>query len=139
MKKLNLLTLLIVTLMLASSFYIQPISQTQSQVVTEAPVLPHETAGFDSENITIVLISPANQSTLVGTVDLNVTITSVNGPINITVLVEGEIYFSDYNGTEIVPGSLNITLDTTLLPEGSLNWTGSYLLHKGTCSGTRCL
>ncbi|MFW9920058.1 MAG: hypothetical protein ACFFED_10685, partial [Candidatus Thorarchaeota archaeon] len=78
MKKTNLVTLLIVTLMLAGSFYIQPISQTQQLVATEAPVSPHETAGFDSENLTIVLISPANQSTLVGTVDLNVTITSVN-------------------------------------------------------------
>ncbi len=119
--------------MLAGSFYIQPISQTQQLAVTEAPVFPHKTAGFDSENITIALISPANQSTLVGTVDLNVTITSVNGPINITVLVEDEIYFSNYNGTEITPGSINITLDTTVLPEGQLNFT---ILLEDNSTGT---
>ncbi len=132
MKRVNLVTILIVTLMIVGTFSIAPNSLATHEKVAEAPVLPVSTAGFDSDNISVTLISPANRSTLVGTVDLNVTITSVNGPLNLTLFVDDEVYFSDYNKTEITPGSMNLTLDTTLLPEGDLNFT---LLLEDNSSG----
>ncbi len=134
MKKMNLVTLLLVTLMLAGSFYIQPISQTSELGTTEAPVFQNNAAGFDSDDITIGLINVTtsegtlageggNQTTLVGTVFLFFDITSVNGPVNISLYVDSEIYYSDYNHTEISPGTLNMTVDSTILPEGLLNFT----------------
>ncbi|MFW9920838.1 MAG: hypothetical protein ACFFED_14635, partial [Candidatus Thorarchaeota archaeon] len=41
--------------------------------------------------------------------------------------------FSNYNGTEITPGSMNITVDTTMLPEGALNFT---ILLEDNSTGT---
>ena len=79
-------------------------------------------AGFDSENISIALLNMANQSTVSGTFNMTVNVTSANGPLNLTLFIEGEIYAS-YNQTLIVPGPHNITVDTTSLSEGTLNFT----------------
>ncbi len=83
---------------------------------------PMMSAGYNSPNISVVLLSPANQSTLVGTIDISVNITSVNGPLNATLFVNREIYPA-YNRTLIGIGVQNLTIDTTTLPEGTLNFT----------------
>jgi hypothetical protein len=80
------------------------------------------TAYFDSENISITLITPANQSTLVGTVNITIDVVSDYDPLNLTLFVEDEIY-EDLNRTEISVGLQNVTIDTLNLPEGSLNFT----------------
>ncbi len=79
-------------------------------------------AGFDSENISIALLNMANQSTVSGTFNMTVNVTSVNGPLNLTLFIEGEIY-ADYNQTLIGAGSHNVTVNTTILSEGYLNFT----------------
>ncbi len=132
MKKTSLVTILILTALLVSTYWVQPISPTNEVGATEAPVPANRSAGFDSANITIVLVTPANQSTLVGTAKLNFTVTSVNGPLNLTLFIEGEIYPS-YNHTEISPGPLTLTVDTTTLAEGDLNFT---ILLEDNSTGT---
>lgn len=132
MKKTSLVTILILTALLVSTYWVQPISPTNEVGATEAPVPAYRSAGFDSANITIVLVAPANQSTLVGTAKLNFTVTSVNGPLNLTLFIEGEIYPS-YNHTEISPGALTLTVDTTTLAEGDLNFT---ILLQDNSTGT---
>ena len=93
-------------------------------------ITPDETfafSGYDSENITVVLLTPANQSEVSGTFDMTFNITSVHGPLNLTLFIEDSIY-PDYNQTEIplavnATTTVNITVDTTTLSEGMLNFT----------------
>lgn len=132
MKKTSLVTILILTAMLVSTCWVQPISPINEVGAAEAPVPAYRSAGYDSANITIVLVTPANQSTLVGTAKLNFTVTSVNGPLNLTLFIEGDIY-PGYNHTEISPGALTLTVDTTTLAEGDLNFT---MLLEDNSTGT---
>ncbi|MDF1539005.1 MAG: hypothetical protein P1Q69_08885 [Candidatus Thorarchaeota archaeon] len=122
MRKISLLAIFAITALFASSICIQPMTITSAMGITEAPINPHTFAGFDSDNITIVLQTPANQSTVEGTFNLTLDITSVNGPLNLTLFVDGEIY-PDYNITSIGTGLQNVTVDTMTLPEGLLNFT----------------
>jgi hypothetical protein len=132
MKKTSLATILILTAMLVSTYWVQPISSINEVGATEAPVPAYSSAGYDSANITIVLVTPANQSTLVGTANLNFTVTSVNGPLNLTLFIEDDVYPS-YNHTEISPGPLTLTVNTTTLSEGNLNFT---ILLEDNSTGT---
>jgi len=80
-------------------------------------------AGFDSENISIALVPTiANQSTVSGVFNMTVNVTSVNGPLNLTLFIEGEVH-ADYNQTLIGAGPYNVTVNTTILSEGNLNFT----------------
>ncbi len=104
----------------------------ESMLITEAPVGHNMTSGFDSENISITLLEPANRSIVEGTFNMTLDISSVNGPLNLTLFVEGNIY-PDYNHTEIGTGTQNVTVNTTILPEGLLNFT---LLFVDNSTGT---
>ncbi|TFG12724.1 hypothetical protein EU537_08495 [Candidatus Thorarchaeota archaeon] len=104
----------------------------ESKVITEAPVGHSKISGFDSDNITITLLEPANQSIVAGTFNMTLDISSVNGPLNLTLFIDGEIY-PDYNHTEIGTGTQNVTVDTTTLSEGLLNFT---LLFVDNSTGT---
>ncbi len=88
-------------------------------------------AYFESDNITITLITPANQSTLVGTVNITLDVVSDYDPLNLTLFVDDEIY-PDLNRTEISVGLQNVTIDTLTLPEGYLNFT---FLFENASSG----
>ncbi|MHA1907569.1 MAG: hypothetical protein ACW98Y_09770 [Candidatus Thorarchaeota archaeon] len=132
MRKTRLLAILVAITFLACSMSIQPLAITSELGATEAPVSPHTFAGFDSDNITIVLQTPANQSTVEGTFNMTLDITSVNGPLNLTLFIEDEIY-PDYNITTIGTGVQNVTVDTTTLTEGNLNFT---LLFEDNSTGT---
>ena len=90
-------------------------------------------SGYNSPNITVALTSPANGSSVTGTFDINVVITSDFGPLNLTLLIEGAIY-SAYNQTLIGTGAQAITVDSTTQPEGMLNFTlfFEYLAEKET-------
>ncbi|RDE12486.1 MAG: hypothetical protein C4K49_09990 [Candidatus Thorarchaeota archaeon] len=79
-------------------------------------------SGFHSANITPVLISPANRSRVVGIFNMTLNITSVNGPLNLTLFVQGQIYPA-YNRTLIGAGLQNVTVNSTVLAEGNLNFT----------------
>nr|KXH74940.1 MAG: hypothetical protein AM325_05330 [Candidatus Thorarchaeota archaeon SMTZ1-45] len=88
-------------------------------------ITPTETlivSGYDSPNITVSLTSPANGSSVSGTFDINVDITSDFGTLNLTLFIEGAIY-SAYNQTSIGIGAQSITVDSTTQPEGMLNFT----------------
>jgi hypothetical protein len=80
---------------------------------------------FDSDNITVTLLTPAINSTVVGMFNIALNVTSDNGPLNLSLFVEDELY-EDYNKTPIGIGTnwiQNITVNSTLLPEGNLNFT----------------
>jgi hypothetical protein len=79
-------------------------------------------SGYDSPNITIVLIKPANQSTVVGIFNMTLLITSVNGPLNLTLFVDSKIY-PGYNRTLMATGFQNVTVDSSTLREGNRNFT----------------
>ncbi|MFW9955006.1 MAG: hypothetical protein ACFFD3_10680, partial [Candidatus Thorarchaeota archaeon] len=132
MRKTSLVAVLVVAAFLASAIFAQPITPISTLETTEAPVILQTFAGYDSENITIVLQSPANGSRIVGTFNMTLSITSVNGPLNLTLYIEDEIY-PDYNRTEIGTGIQNVTVDTTILSEGYLNFT---LLFEDNSTGT---
>ncbi|MHA2161661.1 MAG: hypothetical protein ACXABF_04510 [Candidatus Thorarchaeota archaeon] len=134
MRKTSLVTLLLVSVMIVGAIQAQPLAilQDNYDFQKSQPMQAFESAGFDSDNITIVLVTPANLSEVVGTFDMNLTITSVNGPLNLTLFIEDEIY-PDYNGTLIGVGSQNVTVDSTVLAEGNLNFT---LLFEDNSTGT---
>ena len=102
----------------------QPMAESDAESLTgiEFSSRPMVRAGFDSENVSIALLNMANQSTVSGTFNMTLNITSVNGPLNLTLFIEGEIY-SDYNQTLTSAGLNNITVNTTILSEGNLNFT----------------
>lgn len=110
--------------MIISAFHVQTsnVGLSANQTTLDSPTSVNTFAGYDSENITITLLSPANQSQIVGTINVTLNITSVNGPLNLTLFIENEIYPS-YNQTLISPGVQNVTIDTTTLAEGNLNFT----------------
>jgi hypothetical protein len=73
--------------MIVGAIQAQPLAilQDNYDFQKSQPMQAFESAGFDSDNITIVLVTPANLSEVVGTFDMNLTITSVNGPLNLTL------------------------------------------------------
>jgi len=114
-------------------------TQMQSNIATQKDpslIIPNEAlivSGYDSPNITISLTSPVNGSSVSGTFDINVDITSDFGTLNLTLFIEGSIY-SAYNQTTIGTGAQAITVDSTTQPEGMLNFTlfFEYLAEKET-------
>ncbi len=114
--------------MILGALQVQPMT-TSPAAARDSPRLTTVStfAGYDSENITVTLLNPANQSRLVGTVNITLNITSLYGDLNLTLFIDGEIYsvnsVAPYNQTLISPGVRNITVDTTVLAEGNLNFT----------------
>ena len=120
----TLLTLIIISALIVGSIRMQPLAELDAEGLTGIGFSsqPMIRAGFDSENISISLLNMANQSTVSGTFNMTLNVTSVNGPLNLTLFIEGEIYV-DYNQTLIGTGLNNITVNTTILSEGNLNFT----------------
>ncbi|MCK4485085.1 MAG: hypothetical protein KAU89_09680 [Candidatus Thorarchaeota archaeon] len=120
----TLLALIIISALIVGSIRMQPLAELDAEGLTGIGFSskPMIRAGFDSENISIALLNIANQSTVSGTFNMTVNVTSVNGPLNLTLFIEGEIY-ADYNQTLIGAGSHNVTVNTTILSEGYLNFT----------------
>ncbi|MCK4279227.1 MAG: hypothetical protein KAW94_01490, partial [Candidatus Thorarchaeota archaeon] len=120
----TLLALIIISALIVGSIRMQPLAKLDAEGLAGIGFSsqPMIRAGFDSENISISLSGISNQSTVSGTFNMTVNVTSVNGPLNLTLFIEGEIY-ADYNQTLIVAGPHNITVNTTILSEGYLNFT----------------
>ncbi len=119
------MVLLFVTVMMVGAAVVAPAAPGATVNATSdcaAKAATFNPAGYDSPNITIALLSPANQSELVGTVNVTLNITSANGPLNLTLFVDGMIY-PDYNRTLIGTGVQNVTVNTTTLSEGLRNFT----------------
>jgi len=125
------IALLLVSFVILGATMGQPASMATdaSGAAGECPLADHYFAGFSSPNMSIVLVSPANQSRIVGTVNITLLITSVNGLLNLTLFVDDTVY-AGYNKTPIAAGEQNITLDTTVFSEGYLNFT--FLLENET-------
>ncbi len=120
----TLLTLIIISALIVGSIRMQPLAELDAEGLTGIGFSsqPMIRTGFDSENISIFLLNMANQSIVSGTFNMTLNVTSVNGPLNLTLFIEEEIYV-DYNQTLIGTGLNNITVNTTILSEGNLNFT----------------
>ncbi|MBD3407471.1 MAG: hypothetical protein GF411_15240 [Candidatus Lokiarchaeota archaeon] len=123
-KRNSVILLLLLSILLAGAFQVQPFATTEntqeSRIQANTPlVMP---AAYDSDNITINLQSPVDNSEVSGTFNLTLNITSDNGDLNFTLLVDGEIH-PDHNNTVVTTGLQNITVNTTSLSEGLLNFT----------------
>jgi hypothetical protein len=126
------MALIIISALMVGSIRMQPLAESDAEGLTGIGCSSRSMirAGFNSENISIALVPTiANQSTVSGTFNMTVNVTSVNGPLNLTLFIEGEIY-ADYNQTLISAGSHNVTVNTTILSEGNLNFT--MLFENGT-------
>jgi len=112
--------------MIVGSTQMQTISPYAQETQTmSAPINILRTAGFDSPNITALLTSPANGSTVSETFDITLNMTSDFATVNITLFVEDAIY-PVYNETNVPAGpswTQTITVDSTTLVEGMLNFT----------------
>ncbi|MHA1928228.1 MAG: hypothetical protein ACTSV2_06585 [Candidatus Thorarchaeota archaeon] len=124
MKRNTLIMLMIMTVIVIGTVQVQPISRDHNTnlIITEAPDRIVNISGFDSDNITVEVISPTVNSTVSGSFDITLNITSDTTPLNITLFVEGDIY-SAYNHTSIPDGVQALTIDSTILSEGMLNFT----------------
>ncbi|TXT55752.1 MAG: conserved membrane protein of unknown function [Candidatus Thorarchaeota archaeon] len=125
MKKRNtVMMLLLLSILVTGAIQVQSfatIGNTQeSAVETSIPIIVP--AAYDSDNITIDLQSPAENSVVSGSFNLTLNVTSDNGDLNFTLIVDGSIH-PDLNKTSITTGLQNITVDTTVLNEGLLNFT----------------
>lgn len=124
MRSSRLLLLMIVSALIVGAVQVQPLTGPLSTgsvaVGTQKAVCAP--SGFHSANITPVLIAPANRSTVVGIFNMTLNITSVNGPLNLTLFVQGQIYPA-YNRTLVGAGLQNVTVNSTVLQEGNLNFT----------------
>jgi hypothetical protein len=132
----RLLALLFITFMILGSSSTQIVAPYQSsgRATDLPPTQVSAPAGYDSPNITAALVSPNNGTSVSGTFDITMDITSDNGPLNLTLFVDGSIY-SAYNRTTVGSGNSwtqDITVDSTTLPEGMLNFTVllEYLAEK---------
>jgi hypothetical protein len=118
----KLFALLVVTMMFVGA------AQTHmhaSLANHEALIKPTESfvfSGYDSPNITVVHNSPVNGSTQSGTFNINVDTASDFGSLNLTLYVDGAIY-SGYDHANLTDGNHDISVDSTLLSEGMLNFT----------------
>ncbi|MFW9802422.1 MAG: hypothetical protein ACFFFC_07210 [Candidatus Thorarchaeota archaeon] len=123
----RLLSILLLAMMLAGVAYIQPLAMTTNDGSMTASLKDPNyfaTGGFDSQNISVSLVSPTNRSRTSGTLDITIDITSDFGNLNVTLFIENAIY-SAYNKTLIGSGTQILSVDTTLpsVPEGNLNFT----------------
>jgi len=109
---------------------------TSNMGVAEAPIIPHTFAGYDSDDINATFLytsfSLGNNSGVEGIFNMTMDIELLNDPVNLTVFVENAIY-PDYNLTSIGSGTQNVTIDSTTLAEGFLNFT---LLFSDNTTGT---
>ncbi|MEE9541238.1 MAG: hypothetical protein V3V85_07080 [Candidatus Thorarchaeota archaeon] len=120
----TLLALIIISALIVGSIRMQPMAESDAEGLTGIEFSSQSMirAGFDSENISIALLNIANQSTVSGTFNMTLNVTSVNGPLNLTLFIEGEVHV-DYNQTLTFAGLNNITVNSTILSEGNLNFT----------------
>ncbi|MHA2434060.1 MAG: hypothetical protein ACXADO_12585, partial [Candidatus Thorarchaeota archaeon] len=120
----KLLTVLLLAIVLAGVFQIQPLATTGSDGYRAQLDTSHSMflAGFDSQNISVSLVGPANRSGVSGTFNITLDITSDFGTLNTTLFIDSLIY-STYNKTALTPGNQNFTVDTGGLAEGNLNFT----------------
>ncbi|RDE15967.1 MAG: hypothetical protein C4K47_02160 [Candidatus Thorarchaeota archaeon] len=119
-----LMCLVLLSVLIVGAAQTQPQSNAQSagsfsQNLGQGVFVP---SGYNSPNITVVLITPANQSTVVGNLTMTLNITSVNGPLNLTLFVDSVTYPA-YNQTLIGTGLQNVTVSTTTLRDGNRNFT----------------
>jgi hypothetical protein len=77
----------------------------------------------DGQPITLYLLSPTNQSQVSGEFNLTVDLASDYDGANFTLLVDGEISYSQFNASFIGSGVHDLELNTTILAEGALNFT----------------
>jgi hypothetical protein len=124
MKNNRITALILLSAILLVTFHVGSIGFTGNTVVTGPEEAPSYRAlsGFDSPNITVVLLTPANQSEVAGTFNITLDITSLNGDLNLTLFVADEVYPA-YNRTIVGTGVQNVTVDTLQLAEGNLNFT----------------
>ncbi len=116
-------TLLVISIMMLSIIQIQPMNYGQNTDMKQTMPYPdHIIAVFDSQNITVEDISPANGSLVSGSLGIDFNLTSDYGPLNLTLFVDDEIY-PDYNLTVVGTGVQTATVDTTTLFEGLSNFT----------------
>jgi hypothetical protein len=111
--------------MLAGAIYIQPLAMTTNDGFKATGIEDSNhlvTAGFDSQNISVSLVSPTNRSGTSGTLDITINITSDFGTLNATLFIENAIY-SAYNKTSIGTGNQILSVDTTTVSDGNLNFT----------------
>ncbi|MHA2386651.1 MAG: hypothetical protein ACXAEE_10630, partial [Candidatus Thorarchaeota archaeon] len=121
----RLLSILLLAMMLAGVFYVQPLAMTTSDNSMAARLEKSNdvvTAGFDSQNISVSLVSPTNRSGTSGTLDITIDITSDFGTLNVTLFIEDSIY-SAYNKTSIGTGNQILSVNTATIAEGNLNFT----------------
>ncbi|TFG99788.1 hypothetical protein E4H12_01505 [Candidatus Thorarchaeota archaeon] len=120
----RLLALMFVAFMILGSTQVQTITDTNQPMSTQLDIL--SPAGYDSPNITASLVSLANGSTVSGTFDITLNMTSDFATLNLTLFVEGAIYPA-YNDTPIAASTSWIevisSIDSTTLSEGMLNFT----------------
>jgi hypothetical protein len=114
-------------------------TQMQSPFATQndlSLMTPTETlivSGYDSPNISIALTSPANGSSVSGSFDINIVITSDFATVNLTLLIEGVVH-GIYDQANTTTGAEAVTVDSTTQIEGMLNFTllFEYLAEKET-------
>ncbi|MHA2302117.1 MAG: hypothetical protein ACXACD_14320, partial [Candidatus Thorarchaeota archaeon] len=112
----RLLSILLLAMMLAGVFYAQPLAMTTNDNSMAGRLEKSNgevTAGFDSQNISVSLVSPTNRSGTSATLLITIDITSDFDPMNVTLFIEDEIY-SAYNKTPISIGNQVLSVDTTL-------------------------
>ena len=120
----RILAFMFVAFMILGSTQVQTITDTNQPMSTQVDIL--SPAGFDSPNITVSLVSLANGSTVSGTFDIELNMTSDFATLNLTLFVDGAIYPA-YNES-IIAASANwietiSSIDSTTLAEGMLNFT----------------
>ncbi|MFW9834428.1 MAG: hypothetical protein ACFFEK_10565 [Candidatus Thorarchaeota archaeon] len=120
----KLFTLLFVTMMFvgAAQTHMQSTITTQNDLGLITPTEALVVSGYNSPNISISLTNPANGSTVSGTFDINIIITSDFPSLNLTLLVDGSVD-SAHDHENLTTGAQAISVDSTLLPEGMLNFT----------------
>jgi hypothetical protein len=116
---------MLLAVILAGAIYVQPLAMTTNDTSMVARLDDSHysvTAGFDSQNISVSLVSPTNRSGASGDLDITIDITSDFGTLNVTLLIEDAIY-SAYNKTPIGTGNQLLSVDTLTVDEGNLNFT----------------
>ncbi|MGY5857840.1 MAG: hypothetical protein RTU63_00610 [Candidatus Thorarchaeota archaeon] len=121
----RILALMFVAFMILGSTQVQTVTDANQPMSTQVDIL--SPAGFNSPNITASLVDLANGSTVSGSFDIRLNMTSDFANLNLTLFVDSAIIFPAYNETLIATGSPfwieTITVDSTLLSEGMLNFT----------------
>ncbi|MFW9795397.1 MAG: hypothetical protein ACFFE2_00055 [Candidatus Thorarchaeota archaeon] len=120
----RLFALLIVTMIFVGAAQTQ--MQSNITLINDASLTPTTepliVSGYDSPNISIALTSPANGSSVSGTFDINIVITSDFSSLNLTLLIESTVY-PGYDHANLTTGAQAISVDSTSQPEGMLNFT----------------